>query len=36
MAYLVSALMSLAFIVVPMHGLIWGIDRVFKYIGFYD
>lgn len=35
MAYLVSALMSLAFIVVPMHGLIWGIDRVFKYIGFY-
>ena len=24
MAYLVSALMSLAFIVVPMHGLIWG------------
>ena len=35
MAYLVSALMRLAFIVVPMHGLIWGIDRVFKYIGFY-
>ena len=35
MAYLVSALMSLAFIVVPMHGLIWGIDRVFKYMGFY-
>lgn len=30
MAYLVSALMSLAFIVVPMHGLIWGIDRVWK------
>ena len=30
MAYLVSAL-----IVVPMHGLIWGIDRVFKYIGVY-
>ena len=35
MAYLVSALMSLAFFVVPLHGLIWGIDRVFKYIGFY-
>ena len=35
MAYLVSALMSLALIEVPMHGLIWGIDRVFKYIGFY-
>ena len=35
MAYLVSALMSLAFIVVPMHGLIWGIDRVIKYIAVY-
>ena len=34
-AYLVSALMSLIYIVIPMHGLLWGIDRVFKYIGFY-
>lgn len=34
-AYLVSALMSLVYIVIPMHGLLWGIDRVFKYIGFY-
>lgn len=34
-AYLVSALMSLIYIVIPMHELLWGIDRVFKYIGFY-
>lgn len=25
----------MAYIVIPMHGLLWGIDRVFKYIGFY-
>ena len=34
-AYIVSALMSLTYIVIPMHGLPWSIDRVFKYIGFY-
>ena len=32
MAYLVSALMSLAFIVVPMHGLIWGIRNIKQYL----
>lgn len=34
-AYILSTLMSLSYIVFPMPGLPWGIDRVFKYIGFY-
>ena len=34
-AYSVSALMSLIYIVLPMTELPWGINRVFKYIGFY-
>ena len=34
-AYVVSALMSLIYIVLPMPELPWGINRVFKYIGFY-
>ena len=35
LAWIVSALISVAYIVVPLPGLPWGIDRVFKYIGFY-
>ena len=35
LAWVVSALMSVAYIIVPLPGLPWGIDRVFKYIGFY-
>ena len=34
-AYIVSALMSLVYVVLPMPELPWGINRVFKYIGFY-
>ena len=34
-AYIVSALMSVIYIVLPMPELFWGINRVFKYIGFY-
>lgn len=34
-AYIVSALMSLIYVVLPMPELPWGINRVFKYIGFY-
>lgn len=34
-AYIVSALMSLIYIVLPMPELPWGINRVFKYMGFY-
>lgn len=34
-AYIVSALMSLIYVVLPMPELVWGINRVFKYIGFY-
>lgn len=34
-AYIVSALMSLIYVVVSLPGLPWGIDSVFKYIGFY-
>ena len=34
-AYVVSALMSLIYVVLPMPELPWGINRVFKYIGFY-
>ena len=35
LAWIVSVLMSAAYIVVPLPGFPWGIDRVFKYIGFY-
>ena len=34
-AYIVAALMSLVYVVLPMPELPWGINRVFKYIGFY-
>lgn len=34
-AYIVSALMSLIYIILPMPELLWGFNRVFKYIGFY-
>ena len=34
-AYIVSALMSLIYVLVPMPELFWGVNRVFKYIGFY-
>lgn len=34
-AYVISALMSLIYVVAPLPGLPWGINRVFKYIGFY-
>ena len=34
-AYIVAALMSLIYVVLPMPELPWGINRVFKYIGFY-
>lgn len=34
-ACIVSALMSVIYIVLPMPELSWGINRVFKYIGFY-
>lgn len=34
-AYIVSALISLIYVVLPMPELPWGINRVFKYIGFY-
>ena len=34
-AYIVSALMSLIYVVLPMPELFWGLNRVFKYIGFY-
>ena len=34
-AYIVSALMSLVYIVIPMPELPWGVNRVFKYIAFY-
>lgn len=34
-AYIVSALMSLIYVVLPMPVLFWGLNRVFKYIGFY-
>ena len=32
---IVSALMSLIYVVLPMPELFWGLNRVFKYIGFY-
>ena len=35
-AYIVSALMSLIYVVLPMPELVWGFNRVFKYIGFYS
>lgn len=34
-AYPVAALMSLIYILIPMPELFWGVNRVFKYIGFY-
>ncbi|MBU5477739.1 acyltransferase family protein, partial [Eubacterium sp. MSJ-13] len=34
-AYIISALMSIVYIIIPMPGLPWGIDRMFKFIGFY-
>lgn len=34
-AYVVSALMSVIFALASLPGVFWGIDRVFKYIGFY-
>ena len=34
-AYIVSALMSLIYIILPMPELLWRFNRVFKYIGFY-
>lgn len=34
-AYIVSVLMSILYVVFSLPGLPWGIDRVFKYIGFY-
>ena len=34
-AYVISALMSLIYVVLPMPELPWGFNRVFKYIGFY-
>lgn len=34
-AYVISALMSLIYVVFPMPELFWGLNRVFKYIGFY-
>lgn len=34
-AYIASALMSLIYVVFPMPELFWGLNRVFKYIGFY-
>ena len=34
-AYIVAALISLIYILVPMPELFWGFNRVFKYIGFY-
>ena len=33
--YIVSALMSSVYVVLPMPELPWGFNRVFKYIGFY-
>ena len=35
MAYIVSGVMSVVYIILPLPGLIWGIDQIFKYIGFY-
>ena len=34
-AYIAVVLMSLIYVVLPMPELPWGINRVFKYIGFY-
>ena len=35
LAFIVSVLMSLIYIVLPMPEIFWGVNRVFKYIGFY-
>lgn len=34
-AYIASALMSLIYVILSMPELLWGFNRVFKYIGFY-
>ena len=34
-AYVISAMMILIYVVLPMPELPWGFNRVFKYIGFY-
>lgn len=34
-AYILTVLMSVGYISLPLLGLPWGFDRVFKYIGFY-
>ena len=34
-AYIISMLMSLVYVVLPIPELFWGFNRVFKYIGFY-
>ena len=34
-AYMISSVMCVAYIIFPMPSLFWGIDRAFKYIGFY-
>ena len=35
LAFIVSVLMSLVYMVLPMPEIFWGVNRVFKYIGFY-
>lgn len=35
LTHIVVILMSVAFVVFPLPELVWGIDRVFKFIGFY-
>ena len=35
LAFIVSVLMSLIYMVLPMPEIFWGVNRVFKYIGFY-
>lgn len=35
LAYGISAVMSVIFVILPMPELFWGINRVFRYIGFY-
>ena len=35
LAYALSAVLSVVFLLVPMPEIFWGINRVYKYIGFY-
>ncbi|WP_293729844.1 acyltransferase family protein, partial [uncultured Phascolarctobacterium sp.] len=35
LAYAVAVIMSVMYIVVPLPVMLWGFDRVFRYIGFY-